>query len=187
MCTTNNTTTNNTINNTTWKIVRTRGWLRWFAAMPVFFRAFLGSKGRSSEKWSRHRAAIITIASRKCFQGLKKHWKFTQYIYLDLNGDWSSPLFKKPTVDVYSMCIIVCVEYVGGATTYGWVVHCMKEKQKREENSLKTSWEEKNKLACNADVGPAVVLSAPRSALLAYFQPPGASRSPPGLRGKNTP
>jgi hypothetical protein len=44
----------------------------------------------------------------------------------------------------------------------------------------------KQKLACNPDLGPAVVLSAPRSAFPAYSQPPGASRSPPGLKSKNS-
>jgi hypothetical protein len=51
---------------------------------------------------------------------------------------------------------------------------------------MKTLQEQKNKLACNPDLGPAVALSAPRSASLAHFQPPGASRSPPGLKGNKT-
>jgi hypothetical protein len=40
----------------------------------------------------------------------------------------------------------------------------------------------KTKVACNPDLGPAVVLSAPRSAFLADFQPPGASKSLPGAQ-----
>jgi hypothetical protein len=39
--------------------------------------------------------------------------------------------------------------------------------------------------ACNPDLGPAVVLSAPRSAFLADFQPERASNSLPGLKSKN--
>jgi hypothetical protein len=44
---------------------------------------------------------------------------------------------------------------------------------------------QKNNLACNADLGLAVVLSAPRTAFLAYFQPAGASRSPQRSRSRN--
>jgi hypothetical protein len=54
----------------------------------------------------------------------------------------------------------------------------MKKKKERKrlfESILKTKTE---KVACNPDSGPAVVLSAPRGGFLAYSQPPGASRSP---------
>jgi hypothetical protein len=43
---------------------------------------------------------------------------------------------------------------------------------------------QKNKVACNPDLGRAVVLSVPRSASLAYFQPAGASRRPDASRSK---
>jgi hypothetical protein len=51
-------------------------------------------------------------------------------------------------------------------------------------NILKTLKKQKNKLACNPDSGLLVVLSVPRSAFLAYFQPAGASRSPPGSKSE---
>jgi hypothetical protein len=43
---------------------------------------------------------------------------------------------------------------------------------------------QKNRVACNPDLGPAVVLGAPRSASLAYFQLAGASNSLPGPKSK---
>jgi hypothetical protein len=60
------------------------------------------------------------------------------------------------------------------------------EKKKGGEKMLKTIKKPKNKVACNAALGPAVVLSAPRSAFLAEFQPARASESPPGLKSKKT-
>jgi hypothetical protein len=42
----------------------------------------------------------------------------------------------------------------------------------------------KNNVACNPDLGRAVVLSVPRSAFLAYFQPAGASRRPDASKSK---
>jgi hypothetical protein len=52
-----------------------------------------------------------------------------------------------------------------------------------EEKQNKHKQQQNNNLACNADSGRAVVLSLPRSAFLAYFQPAGASRS---LQGSNS-
>jgi hypothetical protein len=60
-------------------------------------------------------------------------------------------------------------------------------KKKRRGKHFKNILKTKNKLACNPDFKLPVVLSAPRSAFLAYFQPPGASKSLPGLKSeKNT-
>ena len=44
--------------------------------------------------------------------------------------------------------------------------------------------QQKTNVACNADSGAAVALSAPRSAILAYFQPAGASGSLQGSQSK---
>jgi hypothetical protein len=51
------------------------------------------------------------------------------------------------------------------------------KKKRRGENILETCEKQKHKLACNPDFKLLVVLGAPRSAFLAYFQPPGASNS----------
>jgi hypothetical protein len=61
----------------------------------------------------------------------------------------------------------------------------MKKQKGEGNNSLKTFQKQKNNVVCNPDSGRAVVLSAPRSAFLADFQPPGASKSLPGLKPKN--
>jgi hypothetical protein len=55
----------------------------------------------------------------------------------------------------------------------------MKKKgEERRTQILKAFEKQKTRLACNADLGPAVALGAPRSGFLADFQPPGASNSP---------
>jgi hypothetical protein len=61
----------------------------------------------------------------------------------------------------------------------------MKNQKQGEQNK---NWEnkkhfkkQKNNVACIPDSGLLVVLSVPRSACLAYFQPAGASRSLQGL------
>jgi hypothetical protein len=67
----------------------------------------------------------------------------------------------------------------GGTAAAPWIAW---QKKKERETWSNTIWRhlknEKNRLACIPDSGPAVVLSAPRSAFLPDFQPAGASRSP---------
>jgi hypothetical protein len=62
------------------------------------------------------------------------------------------------------------------------------DRMKKKKESKRTQfWKnKKNRVACNPDLGPAVVLSAPRSAFLAYFQLAGASNSLPAKKDKNT-
>jgi hypothetical protein len=54
------------------------------------------------------------------------------------------------------------------------------------EPILKTVEKQKHNLACHPDFKLLVVLSVPRSAFLASFQPAGASKSLPGLKIKNS-
>jgi hypothetical protein len=60
------------------------------------------------------------------------------------------------------------------------------EPNKKQAKTNLLDFPKKTRVVCNPDLGPAVVLGAPRSAFLADFQPPGASRSPPGLKLKNS-
>ena len=60
------------------------------------------------------------------------------------------------------------------------VAHVTRRLQRRKY--FKNLPKKKNNLACNPDSGPAIVLSAPRSACLASFQLAGASGS---LQGSN--
>jgi hypothetical protein len=56
------------------------------------------------------------------------------------------------------------------------------EKTKRQVKHWRRKTEkQENHVVCTPDSGPAVALSAPRSASLADSQPPGASKSLPGL------
>jgi hypothetical protein len=53
--------------------------------------------------------------------------------------------------------------------------------KKGEEKTFQKTKNIKTKVVCNPDFKLLVALGAPRSAFLADFQPPGASKSPPGL------
>jgi hypothetical protein len=65
-------------------------------------------------------------------------------------------------------------------------VHRMKKTKRRGKDYLKAFEKQKNNLVCNPDFKLLVALGAPRSGFLADFQPPGASKSPAGLKLKKS-